>query len=105
MEIVVAIILRVVINGLLLWLAIMIADNGNSKNKPLPAIGWSFVIIGAFFWPLVGLIVGLVVLMMVLMNYYNMGFLRSILVIIVLFFLQLGLAVALVHLGLAEPPA
>ncbi len=105
MEIVVAIALRVVINGLLLWLAIMIADAGNSRNKSLPAIGWSFVIIGALFWPFIGLVVGLVVLMMVLMNYYNIGFLRSILVIIVLFFLQLGLAVALAHLGLTEAPA
>ena len=70
----------------------MIADHGNFKNKFHVAIGWSVVIIGAFFWPLMGLVIGLIVLMMILMRYYVIGFFRSILVIIVLFFLQLGLA-------------
>jgi len=72
----------------------MIADHGNTKNKLHVAIGWSVVIIGAFFWPLTGLVIGLIgliVLMMILMRYYIIGFFRSILVIIVLFFLQLGL--------------
>lgn len=87
--------IRITINGILLWLAIMIADRGNPKNKPHVAIGWSIVIAGAFFYPLIGLVVGLVVLMMVLMNYYIIGFFRSVFVIIVLFFLQIGLGMLL----------
>ena len=60
------------------------------------------VILGAFFWPLIGLIIGLIVLMMILMRYYIIGFFRSILVIIVLFFLQLGLAILIEAMFMTE---
>lgn len=85
-----------------MWLAIIITDHGNHKNKLHVAIGWSVVIIGAFFWPLTGLVLGLIVLMMILMRYYIIGFFRSILVIIVLFFLQLGLAILMEAMFMTE---
>jgi hypothetical protein len=101
MQLLLAIVITVVVNGFLLWIAIMIADKGNQKNKFHVAVGWSIVILGAFFWPFFGLILGMVILMLILMNYYVVGFLRSILVIIVLFFLHIGLGVLLEALGLA----
>lgn len=91
LEYILWIVVGVVVNGLLLWLAIVIADHGNKRNKIHAAFGWALVLIGAQFWPFVGLLLGLVVLMLVLMNYYCIGFLRSILVIIVLVLLNLGL--------------
>ncbi len=87
-----SIVLSIGINGVLMWVAIMIADPGNRKNKVHVAIGWSFVLLGAQMWPFVGFILGFVVLMLILMNYYVIGFLRSVLVIIVLAALQIGLS-------------
>ena len=95
LEYVLLIVLGIAVNGLLLWLAIVIADHGNQRNKIYAAFGWALVLMGAQYWPFVGLLLGLVVLMLVLMNYYCIGFLRSVLVIIVLMSMNVGLILLL----------
>jgi len=91
MEFLLQLLFAVLVTGFFLWLALLIADRGNRKNKILAAFGWSLVTIGAFYWPFVGFIVGLIVLMFVLMRYYDTGFFKAIAVIILMTFFQFAL--------------
>lgn len=75
-----------------LWITIGIVDRGNSKNKLLAAFGWSIVFMATgFIPPPYGLVILLVVFVMVLTRYYDMGLIRSFLAIIVIILVQIGL--------------
>jgi hypothetical protein len=94
-EIIVGIVLVVLLNASMLWFAIAVIDRGNRKNKPLAAIGWSLILIGAAIWPLIGAIIGLFVLVLILFNYYDLSVIKTFLVIVLLAALQIGLRVLL----------
>jgi len=99
LEILIRVVLSVLFSGFLLWGAIGLADPGNKKNKFLAAVGWSIIITGAnLCWPLYGLVLALIVLMMILFSYYNISFFRTIFVIVLLFFLHIVIALLLVAL-------
>ncbi|MHC4661422.1 MAG: hypothetical protein ACYS8W_07005 [Planctomycetota bacterium] len=96
-EIILQIVLVVLLNASMLWFAIAVIDRGNRKNKPFTAIGWSLILMGAAFWPLIGAIIGLFVLVLILFNYYDLSVIKAFLVIVLLFGLHAGLYILQQH--------
>ncbi|TET38902.1 MAG: hypothetical protein E3J72_01900 [Planctomycetota bacterium] len=92
-HILIQIALAILLNASMLWFSIGVIDRGNRKNKKLAAIGWSFVHLGAAFWPLIGSVVGLFVLVIILFNYYDLSVIKAFLVIVLLIALRIGLLI------------
>jgi hypothetical protein len=92
-EILIQVALIILLNASMLWFSIALIDRGNRKNKKLAAIGWSFVLLGAFFWPLIGSVIGLFILVLILFNYYDLSVIKAFLVIVLLIALRIGLII------------
>ncbi len=78
MHIIAAIVLQLLIGGLLLWGAIYLVDEKNPKNKFEAAMGWSLVMAGSAIVPLIGGAIGVVLLGIICIRYYDLGLLRTI---------------------------
>ena len=90
LEIVIPTLVGIALSGFLLWCMIKWLDDKNEKNRLLPAFGWSIITAGWLLWPhsYFGICLGAVVLLMVLLRYYSLSFLRSFFIAAVLMLIQ-----------------
>ena len=94
-----AILIKFLVGGLLLWGSIRIVDGHNSKNTFGMAVFWSFMLSLAGVFPLLGGIVALIVFFMVCTRYYDLGVLASLGVLVVQVVLAVGLGLVLAVLS------